>query len=204
MKILSFFLFYGSFLPSWILIRNLYADPDPAAQINADPCGSGYGSETLVTRYRNGTDTSAWLHQWEGTGCGSGMEKNLDPGSRTREEHSGTYLWELSISFSKCRSGSGILSTLDPGYGKEKNLDPGSGMNYPELILVFLCGSGSGILDIVNPRSGIRGITRIPDPGQISRIRNTACFKFFMRVGTVSLRRRDFLYCPLRVKFLFG
>ncbi len=27
----------------------MYADPDPdpAAQINADPCGSGYGSETL-------------------------------------------------------------------------------------------------------------------------------------------------------------
>ncbi len=35
-----------------IRIRNLYADPDPdpAAQINADPCGSGYGSgsETLL------------------------------------------------------------------------------------------------------------------------------------------------------------
>ncbi len=43
-----FFFFSGSFLPSWIRIRicNLYADPDPdpAAQINADPCGSGYGS----------------------------------------------------------------------------------------------------------------------------------------------------------------
>jgi hypothetical protein len=41
MKILSFFLFLGSFWPSWIRIRirNLYADPDPdpAAQINADP-----------------------------------------------------------------------------------------------------------------------------------------------------------------------
>jgi hypothetical protein len=38
-------------LPSWIRIRirNLNADPDPdrATQINADPCGSGYGSETL-------------------------------------------------------------------------------------------------------------------------------------------------------------
>jgi hypothetical protein len=48
MKILSFFqFFFGSFLPSWIRIHNLYADPDPdqAAQINADPCGSG--SETL-------------------------------------------------------------------------------------------------------------------------------------------------------------
>jgi hypothetical protein len=48
-KILSFFYFFGSFLPSWIRIRirNLYADPDPAAQINADPSGYGSGSETL-------------------------------------------------------------------------------------------------------------------------------------------------------------
>jgi hypothetical protein len=47
MKILGFFYFCGSFLPSWIRIRirNLNADPDPATQINADPCGSG--SETL-------------------------------------------------------------------------------------------------------------------------------------------------------------
>jgi hypothetical protein len=39
MKIQSFFYFLGSFLPSWIRIRNLYADPDPdpAAQFNADP-----------------------------------------------------------------------------------------------------------------------------------------------------------------------
>jgi hypothetical protein len=36
----------GSILPSWIRIRNLNADPDPATQINADPCVSG--SETLV------------------------------------------------------------------------------------------------------------------------------------------------------------
>jgi hypothetical protein len=44
------FLFCGSFLPSWIRIRNLNADPDPdqATQINADPCGSGSGSETLT------------------------------------------------------------------------------------------------------------------------------------------------------------
>jgi hypothetical protein len=54
MKILDFFLFLGSFLPSWIRIRirNLNADPDPdpTTQINADPCGSGYGSgsETLA------------------------------------------------------------------------------------------------------------------------------------------------------------
>ncbi len=39
MKILGFFYFCGSFLPSWIQIRirNLNADPDPATQINADP-----------------------------------------------------------------------------------------------------------------------------------------------------------------------
>ncbi len=48
MKILSFLYFFGLFFPSWIRIRNLYADPDPdpTDQINADPCGSG--SETLV------------------------------------------------------------------------------------------------------------------------------------------------------------
>jgi hypothetical protein len=32
-----------------IRIRNLNADPDTATQINADPCGSGYGSETLLS-----------------------------------------------------------------------------------------------------------------------------------------------------------
>jgi hypothetical protein len=37
MKILYFFYFCGPFLPSWIRIRNLNADPGPATQINADP-----------------------------------------------------------------------------------------------------------------------------------------------------------------------
>jgi hypothetical protein len=41
MKILSFFLFFGG------IFALLDPDPDPAAQINADPCGSGSGSETL-------------------------------------------------------------------------------------------------------------------------------------------------------------
>ncbi len=40
MKILDFFLFL------WVIFALL--DPDPATQINADPCGSGYGSETLT------------------------------------------------------------------------------------------------------------------------------------------------------------
>ena len=44
MKILSFFLFF------WVIFALLDPDPDPTAQINADPCGSGYGSgsETLL------------------------------------------------------------------------------------------------------------------------------------------------------------
>ncbi len=38
-KFCPFFNFLGNFFPSWIQIRNLYADPDPypTAQINADP-----------------------------------------------------------------------------------------------------------------------------------------------------------------------
>jgi hypothetical protein len=40
MKILYFFLFF------WVIFPLLDPDPDPTAQINADPCGSG--SETLV------------------------------------------------------------------------------------------------------------------------------------------------------------
>jgi hypothetical protein len=31
----------------WVIFALLDPDPDPATQINADPCGSGYGSETL-------------------------------------------------------------------------------------------------------------------------------------------------------------
>jgi hypothetical protein len=42
MKILDFFLFF------WVSFALLEPDPDPATQINADPCGSG--SETLGTR----------------------------------------------------------------------------------------------------------------------------------------------------------
>ena len=43
MKILDFLLFL------WVIFALLDPDPDPATQINADPCGSGYGSgsETL-------------------------------------------------------------------------------------------------------------------------------------------------------------
>jgi hypothetical protein len=44
MKIVSFFSIFG------VILALLDPDPDPAAQINADPCGSGYGSgsETLL------------------------------------------------------------------------------------------------------------------------------------------------------------
>ncbi len=49
MRILDFFLFLWVILPSWIRIRNLNEDPDPATKINADPCGSG--SKTLPVRH---------------------------------------------------------------------------------------------------------------------------------------------------------
>jgi hypothetical protein len=44
MKIVSFFLFFGA------IFALLDPDPDPAAQINADPCGSGSGYGTLLKR----------------------------------------------------------------------------------------------------------------------------------------------------------
>jgi hypothetical protein len=72
MKILSFFQFFWVVLPSWIRIRirNLYADPDPAAQINADPCGSGYGSgsETLLPSDYQPTSQSLRVEEVEGSG----------------------------------------------------------------------------------------------------------------------------------------
>ncbi len=60
-----------------IRIRNLYADPDPAAQINADPCGSG--SETLRIRVRiadpcgSGSETLR-IRVRIADPCGSGSE----------------------------------------------------------------------------------------------------------------------------------
>jgi hypothetical protein len=62
----------------------------------------------------------------------------------------------------------------ESGSGMEKNPDPGSGMNIPDLVFVnllsvfrvqnteiLLCGSGSGILSILDPD----GKSRILDPG---------------------------------------
>ncbi len=64
MKILDFFLFL------WVIFAlldpdHLNADPDPATQINADPCGSGYGSvsETLVGLNCLQLKTDSRLHQ---------------------------------------------------------------------------------------------------------------------------------------------
>jgi hypothetical protein len=42
MKILNFFLFL------WVTFALLDLDPDPATQINEDPCGCGSRSETLL------------------------------------------------------------------------------------------------------------------------------------------------------------
>ncbi len=55
----TFFFFCGSFLPSWIRIRIWNADPDPATQINADPCGSGDGSGSAALSPSQGSMNSA-------------------------------------------------------------------------------------------------------------------------------------------------
>ncbi len=48
MKILYFFLFLWVIFALLVPDPQFYADPDPATQINADPCGSGSGSATLL------------------------------------------------------------------------------------------------------------------------------------------------------------
>ncbi len=57
----TFFFFLWIIFLSWIRIRIWNADPDPATQMNADPCGSRYGngsgSETLVIGIYNITPT---------------------------------------------------------------------------------------------------------------------------------------------------
>ncbi len=68
MKIRSFFLFLGSFLPSWIRIRirNLYADPDQAAQINADPDPD---PKPWFPELMQNTAPSSCLLQWNSCKC---------------------------------------------------------------------------------------------------------------------------------------
>ena len=69
-----FSIFVGKFLPSWIRIRNLNADPDPANQINAGPSGSG--SETLapsIVYFLNGIHAAAvsvCCLMWQAAGLG--------------------------------------------------------------------------------------------------------------------------------------
>jgi hypothetical protein len=103
MKILSFFPFF------WVIFSLL--DPDPTAQINAGPCGSGSGSETLVIKEENTTQQC----------CGSRM-------------------FNPDLIFSIPDPGSRVKMILDPGYAS-KNIsifntkiqswmfipDPGSG-----------------------------------------------------------------------------
>jgi hypothetical protein len=45
MKNLSFFLFFG------VIFALLDPDPDPAVQINSDPCGSGSETQKKSTTY---------------------------------------------------------------------------------------------------------------------------------------------------------
>jgi hypothetical protein len=75
MKILDFFLFLR------FIFALLDPDPDPATQINADPCGSG--SETLIPDHPRGdherqeelSNRSCSQHQQSRTGEGSGYAK---------------------------------------------------------------------------------------------------------------------------------
>jgi hypothetical protein len=53
MKIQYFLLFL------WVIFALL--DPDPATQINADPCGSGSGSATLLERPPNHQSMALWV-----------------------------------------------------------------------------------------------------------------------------------------------
>jgi hypothetical protein len=61
MKILSFFIFF------WVIFALL--DPDPTDQINADPCGSGSGSETLregeKKRWIKAAEKKRWIKEAE-------------------------------------------------------------------------------------------------------------------------------------------
>jgi hypothetical protein len=94
------------------------------------------------------------LHMNQCSGFGSGIRCFFDLGirdgkkskARIRYEYPGSYFWELTqltISFwvkntwiLLCGSGSGILSTLNPGYGMEKS-DPGSGINIPDPTVIW-------------------------------------------------------------------
>jgi hypothetical protein len=118
MKILDCFQLFGSFLPSWIRIRNLRADPDmdPAAQINADPCGSG--SKTLL--------------------LDPDPELDPDPFYLAKiQRHLGKKVQYFIIFHQCCGSGSGIrcfydplIRDTDPEWGKKSG--SGSGMNIPD------------------------------------------------------------------------
>ncbi len=69
MKILDFFLFLWVILPSWIRIRNLNADSDPATQINADPDPKPcyhlrYRHNILIFFYFCGSFLPSWIRIW--------------------------------------------------------------------------------------------------------------------------------------------
>jgi hypothetical protein len=105
MKILSYFLFFGVIFPL------LDPDPDPTAQINADPCGSGSRSETLVIKEENTTQQC----------CGPGMFipdlifSIPDPGSRVKMILDPSYASKnISIFNTKIQS---WMFIPDPGSG---------------------------------------------------------------------------------------
>ncbi len=74
--------FGANFISSWIRIRIWNADPDPGDKFNADPCGSGYGSETLEkTPYhlQSSSEKRRFPHKDEDiTGFGGTSTKGLE------------------------------------------------------------------------------------------------------------------------------
>jgi hypothetical protein len=88
MKIMDFFFYFcGSFLPSWIRIRIQIADPDPATQINVDPCGS----ETLPAASRQSAASTEAHRRDRPSPPGAAARGTASPalGAALRSEQSG-------------------------------------------------------------------------------------------------------------------
>ncbi len=93
--------------------------------------------------------------------------------------------WTLnSVSFKQC-CGSVIQCLFDAWIRDEKKYGSGSGVRNEHFKSLFHCGSGSGIWDLLDPRTGIREEkTRIRDPGINV---NMICSYLFFFSGCISL-----------------
>jgi hypothetical protein len=161
---------------------HLGTDPDKAYENQADQCGSGSwsGSTTLISQQLQKTIILELLFY---------LVDSLYPAWIPDGYHDDIFWFTFTVNswwplcnrffniliFQCCESGSGIRCFFDPFF------DPGPGMNIPDLIfeenivsvfwvkntLILWWRSGSGIRDLVNPRSGVEKIgswRNIPDP----------------------------------------